>query len=173
MRKSTCRISLAAVVTLASAALVGCGTKPVDNPDGGATVLTACASPNADECQLKVHVTRCDLSAGITVTPNHVGVPKPTSGSGPNNPRLMVWKIQDKGFEFANDGISNIRVRSSGAQPRPGEFVNQPNSSPDEFRILNNNSSTTEYKYDVKVVDVSGGSSVACITLDPFIKNQN
>ena len=85
----------------------------------------------------------------------------------------MVWKIQDKGFEFANDGISNIRVRSSGAKPPPGEFVNQTNPSPDEFRILNNNSSTTEYKYDVRVVDVRGVSSVSCDILDPFIKNQN
>ena len=170
MRKSTCRISLAAVVTLASAALVGCGTKPVDNPDGEATVLTACASPNADECLLQVRVTHCDLSTGIRVTPNHVGVPRPTSGSGPNNPRLMVWKIRTGGFVFANDGISNIRVFPSGAQPPPGEFVNQTNPSPDEFRILNNNSSTTEYKYDVKVVEVGG---VGCTIFDPFIKNHN
>ena len=169
MRKSTSRISLAAVVALASAALVGCGTKPVDNPDGEATVLTACASPNADECQLKVKVMDCRGLAGIMITPNHIGVPKPASGSGPN-PRLMVWKIQDRGFKFANDGIGNIRVRSSGALPPPGEFVNLPSPSPDEFRIRNNNSSSAEYKYDVKVVEVGG---VGCTIFDPFIKNHN
>ena len=172
MRKSTCRISLAAVVSLASAALVGCGIKPVDNKDVDATVVVPCATSVADECLLEVKVNNCGSSTDIKVTPHHVGVPKRTSGSGPN-PRLMVWKIKTEGFVFANDGISNIRVRPFGAQPPHGEFVNQPNTSPDEFRILNNNSSTTEYKYDVRVVDVRGVSSVSCDILDPFIKNQN
>ena len=169
MRKSTRRISIAAVVSLASAALVGCGIKPVDNRDVDATVVMPCASPVADECLLEVHVRNCNISTGIQVTPHNVGLPKPTSGSGPNG-RLMVWKIKTMNFKFANDGISNIRVRSSGAQPPLGEFINQTNPSPDEFRILNNNSSTTEYKYDVKVVDAN---DVRCSTLDPFIKNQN
>ena len=169
MRKSTRRISIAAVVSLASAALVGCGTKTVGSGDVDATFVRACASPVPGECLLKVHVIDCDSSTGILVTPHTVGLPKPAPGIGPNQ-RMMVWKIQTRGFEFANDGISNIRVMSSGAPPPPGEFVNQTNPSPDEFRILNNNSSTTEYKYDVKVVAANG---VRCNTLDPFIKNQN
>ena len=169
MRKSTRRISLAAVVSLASAALVGCGTKTVGSGDVDATDVGPCASLVANECLLRVHVNHCDRLNGIVVTPATVQVPRPASGSAPN-PRLMVWKIQTNGFEFANDGISNIRVRSSGALPPPGEFVNLPSPSPDEFRILNKNSSSTVYKYDVRVVDVRG---VSCKILDPFIKNQN
>ena len=73
---------------------------------------------------------------------------------------LITWKLISTNFRFASNGIQIVTKK-------PLEF--QPDFKSDNvFRLMNKNSSTKEFKYDVNLVHTSGSLLLNC---DPTIKN--
>ena len=175
------RLSIVASVLLASASLVGCGTRagtapisPVSveamarpsNPDG------AC-EPDEDYpndktvCRIKVIVTDCQH---IQVKPLYVGVPKDGNG------KLMRWKIRNKN-DTATD--NNFQFHPTGGvvvyNDLGGRFTFRSSGDEQKFSLHNKTKRgaagdpAEEYEYGI-VLAQSNGSTCK---VDPFIRNHN